>query len=105
MGCSLEGYDGVAYRSSLNENGYNITLFDPQKVKCFDCRMYKIKKITYDFEESGNPIKLSDDGKVSCSRIVGVRPIDSDKRKKKEANNVNPHNKANPADAKSRSAD
>jgi len=100
-----EGYDGVAYRSSLNENGYNITLFDPQKVKCFDCRMYKIKKITYDFEESGNPIKLSDDGKVSCSRIVGVRPIDSDKRKKKEANNVNPHNKANPADAKSRSAD
>lgn len=51
-----KGYDGIAYKSSLNEGGYNIALFDSQKVKCIRCHMYKIKKITYGYEESGNPV-------------------------------------------------
>ena len=101
----IEGYDGVAYRSSLNEKGYNITLFDPQKAKCLACRMYEIKKITYDFEESGNAIELSPDGKVLYPRIVAVRPTDDDKREKKRSNSGKPHNRANSADAKSRAAD
>lgn len=52
----LKGYDGIAYKSSLNEGGYNIALFDSQKVKCIRCHMYKIKKITYGYEESGIPV-------------------------------------------------
>ena len=74
-----EGYDGVAYRSSLNEKGYNIALFDSQKAKCIACRMYEIKKVTYNFAESGNAIHLADDGKVLYPRIIDIKPIDDDK--------------------------
>lgn len=31
-----KGYDGVKYTSSLNRNGYNITIFDPNKVAIVD---------------------------------------------------------------------
>ena len=80
-----EGYDGVAYRSSLNEEGYNIALFDPHKAKCIGCRMYEIKKVRYDFEESGNAISLSDDGKVLYPRITDIRPANDDNREKKDS--------------------
>jgi hypothetical protein len=82
-----EGYDGVAYKSSLNEKGYNIALFDPLKAKCTGCRMYEIKKMTYDFEESGNAISLSDNDKVLYPRIVSYKPLDDSKLKKKDDNN------------------
>lgn len=95
-----EGYDGVAYSSSLNEKGYNIALFDPLKAKCTGCSMYEIKKMTYDFEESGNAISLSDDDKVLYPRIVAYKPLDDSKRKKKDHNNLKSHNIANSADAK-----
>lgn len=100
-----EGYDGVAYRSSLNEKGYNIALFDPQKAKCINCRMYKIKKMTYDFEESGNAISVSDDGKVLYPRIVAYKPLDDSKQKKKDPDKMKSHNKANSTDGKSLAAD
>ncbi|MBK9662386.1 MAG: RES family NAD+ phosphorylase [Nitrosomonas sp.] len=56
-----EGYDGIVYKSSLNEDGHNIALFDSQKAKCIMCRMYGIKKVTYGYEELGNPTFLSND--------------------------------------------
>jgi RES domain-containing protein len=31
-----KGYDGVKYTSSLNKNGYNITIFDPDKMAIVD---------------------------------------------------------------------
>jgi hypothetical protein len=52
------GHDGVAYKSSLHEKGYNICLFYPDKVKCIGYKIFIIKKITYEFEQSGNPVHL-----------------------------------------------
>lgn len=82
-----EGYDGVAYRSSLSQEGYNIALFDPQKAKCVSCRMYEIKRVKYGFEESGNAISLSDDDKVLYPRIKFIEPVNDDNREKKDVNN------------------
>ena len=100
-----EGYDGVAYRSSLSQEGYNIVLFDPQKAKCVGCRMYEIKQVKYDFQESDNAISLSADDKVLYPRIKYVEPANADNGGKKDAENGKSHNKANSSDAKSRAAD
>lgn len=80
-----EGYDGVAYKSSLSQEGYNIALFDPQKAKCVGCRMYEIKRVKYEFDESGNAISLSADDKVLYPRIEFVGPVNADEQGKKEA--------------------
>jgi hypothetical protein len=69
-----EGYDGIAYRSSLNEGGHNVALFDPQKAKCIGCRMFEVKRLKYHYKECGNPIWPSDDGKVLHQRIEIVGP-------------------------------
>jgi len=100
-----EGYDGIAYRSSLNENGYNIALFDSQKAKCIKCHMCEIKKVTYDYEESGNAIYLSNDGKNLYPRIVNIEPLDDDNREKQGSDGEKSHTKANSVDAKSRATD
>ena len=100
-----EGYDGVAYRSSLSQEGHNIALFDPQKAKCVRCRMYEIKRVKYDFKESGNVIGLSDDDKVLYPRIKSIGPVNNDNREKKDIYIENSDNQANSADAKSRAAD
>lgn len=101
----IEGYDGVAYRSALSEEGYNIVLFDPQNAKCVSCRMYEVKRIKYDFEESGNAIGLSDDDKVLYPRISYIGPAIDGNREKEKTNDGKPHNQANTADAKKRAAD
>jgi hypothetical protein len=77
-----EGYDGVAYKSSLSQEGYNIALFDPQKAKCVGCRMYEIKRVKYEFEESGTAISLSADDKVLYQRIKFVGPANADKQRR-----------------------
>lgn len=75
-----EGYDGIAYRSSLNEDGYNIALFDPQKAKCIESHIYEIKKITYDYEELSYVGYTSDDGKNLYFYQDLSEPIDDDNR-------------------------
>jgi hypothetical protein len=100
-----EGYDGIAYKSSLNEDGYNIALFDSQKAKCIGCRMYEIKKVTYDYEESGNPTFLSNDGKNLHPRIVAIEPLNEDNREKLGADGEKSHINANSIDAKSSAID
>lgn len=69
-------YDGIAYKSSLSDDGYNICLFYPDKAKCIGCNIFEIKKIKYEFEQSGNPVKLSEDNRVLYTRITDIRPID-----------------------------
>lgn len=43
------GYDGVEYQSSLKSNGYNIAIFNPEKLECVSRSVYEIKdiKLTY----------------------------------------------------------
>jgi hypothetical protein len=54
--------------------------------------MYEIKKMTYDFEESGNAISLSDDDKVLYTRVVAYGPLDENNREKKVSNNGKSNN-------------
>lgn len=75
-----EGYDGIAYRSSLNEEGHNVALFDPQKARCVGCRLYEIKRVKYEVQESGNPFWLSSVDKVLHQRVKIVGPADSGKQ-------------------------
>jgi hypothetical protein len=69
-------YDGVAYRSSLNQDGVNVTIFDPEKAKCIGCRMFKVKQLKYKYEECGNPVGLSRKNKVLHQRIKFIEPVD-----------------------------
>lgn len=67
-------YDGIAYKSSLSPKGYNIALFCPDKAKCVGCRMFKVNQLKYEYEESGNPVSLSDDDRVLYQRVKIVGP-------------------------------
>lgn len=69
-----EGYDGIAYKSSLNKEGHNVAIFDPKKAKCVGCRMYEVERLRYDVRESGNPVRLSDDGRVLHQRVEILGP-------------------------------
>lgn len=71
------GFDGVAYQSSLSDDGHNLAIFDPEKARCSHCRMFDIKSIAYDYEESGNPVYLSDDGKTTYTRVTIVGPANA----------------------------
>lgn len=39
------GFDGVEYQSSLNSDGYNIAIFNSEKLECFKTNVYEIKDI------------------------------------------------------------
>ena len=45
------GYDGIAYRSSLDTNGNNLTLFDLNIVKLVERKLCRVTSIKCDFEE------------------------------------------------------
>jgi hypothetical protein len=43
------GFDGVEYESSINNNGYNLAIFNPEKFDCIATKVYEIDtiKISY----------------------------------------------------------
>ncbi len=58
-----EGFDGVAYRSSL-ERGLNVVLFNVRDVKLTRRFVYSLKKVRYDFEAVPNfGMSVTRDGK------------------------------------------
>jgi len=40
-----EGYDGIAYKSSLGE-GYNTSLFDPSSAEIISCSLFSVRSET-----------------------------------------------------------
>ncbi|NTW84069.1 MAG: RES family NAD+ phosphorylase [Chlorobiaceae bacterium] len=42
------GYDGVEYRSSLCDDGYNIAIFNPELFECIKVSLHTINKIEFD---------------------------------------------------------
>lgn len=53
------GYDGILYKSSLNEKGYNVALFDPSVAELFQCSWFRVEGVDYKFEERGNPYYIT----------------------------------------------
>ena len=46
------GYDGIAYKSALTENGYNIVLFDPKNTSVKKTELFKIESIKLTYNET-----------------------------------------------------
>ncbi|MXZ81520.1 MAG: RES family NAD+ phosphorylase [Gammaproteobacteria bacterium] len=57
----VEGYDGIAYKSTFEENGYNIALFNPDDAKLTCCSLYRAKSLEFSFEEVDDPYWIKDD--------------------------------------------
>ena len=88
----MEGYDGIAYKSSLSQDGYNIALFDSLKTKCVSCRMFEVKQVKCEYEESGNPVSLSSDDKVLYQRVKIIGPSNTEKQVTETGRNGKSHN-------------
>lgn len=50
-----QGYDGIVYKSLLDERGKNIALFDVQAAELINCCLYETKAVSFDFEQADNP--------------------------------------------------
>lgn len=44
------GFDGVEYQSSVYSSGYNIVIFNPEKLQCRNLTVHQIKKIELTFD-------------------------------------------------------
>lgn len=75
-----DGYDGVAYKSSLSDDGYNLAIFCPDKARCTASRMFDLKKITYVYEESGNPAFSADGDTTQYLRVEIIGPAPTSQR-------------------------
>lgn len=49
-----EGFDGIAYRSSLGD-GHNIALFDLDVAELINCFLFEVKSVKFNFDEAANP--------------------------------------------------
>ena len=45
------GFDGVEYQSSLDKDGYNLAIFNPEKFDCTETKVYDINYIKLDYTE------------------------------------------------------
>ena len=58
----LSGFDGVAYKSSYGEDGFNVALFDTGAADLINCTLYRIGDISVVLSQQDNPyfIKSTD---------------------------------------------
>ena len=62
----LDGYDGIAYKSKLTDDGFNLVFFDLEVAKILGAYLYEIKKVTvtpgehpvdeYAIDKQGRPV-------------------------------------------------
>jgi hypothetical protein len=56
----LHGFDGIGYRSSLNNSGFNIVLFNPECVKLRYSKTFRVDDIDYKCSETGGTFSYKD---------------------------------------------
>jgi RES domain-containing protein len=49
------GYDGILYKSLLDDGGFNIALFDLASAELINCGLYQTKSVLFEFEPADNP--------------------------------------------------
>jgi len=49
-----QGYDGIAFKSSLNSDGTNFALFDLSAADPIACNLFKVKGVDFKFEKQSN---------------------------------------------------
>jgi hypothetical protein len=70
-----DGFDGIAYKSALSKDGYNVALFDVQAAELTTCQLFNVTRVDYDFEEWSGPWFLQD-GRYFTQVITDIRPLD-----------------------------
>lgn len=55
----LNGFDGIAYKSSYGEDGFNVALFDVAAADLINCGLYRIRDVSVTFSEQDNPYFIS----------------------------------------------
>jgi len=45
------GFDGIEFKSSLDQNGVNLAIFHPEKLKCIEVNVYDIENIKLNYTE------------------------------------------------------
>ncbi len=50
----LNGFDGIAYKSSYGKNGYNVVLFDLAAADLLNCQLHRIKDVSVTISEQDN---------------------------------------------------
>ena len=76
---SSQDFDGIIYGSGLNEDGFNVALFDVNTVEFLQAQVFRVNRVDYDASESGNPWFVKD-GAYSTIEITDTRAADSDSR-------------------------
>jgi hypothetical protein len=55
----VNGFDGIAYKSSYGEDGFNVALFDVGSADVINCGLYRIKDVSVTLSEQDNPYFIS----------------------------------------------
>ena len=55
----LNGFDGIAYKSTYGEDGFNVALFDVAAADVINCGLYRIKDVSVTSQEQDNPHLVS----------------------------------------------
>lgn len=51
-------FDGIMYKSSLDSEGKNITLFDISKADLEDCCLFELNKMNFEYNQASNPYSV-----------------------------------------------
>lgn len=76
-------FDGIIYRSGLNEDGLNLALFDVNSAEFLQAQVFRVNRVDYDAHESGNPWFVKD-GAYGTLEITDTRADDSDRRSEEQ---------------------
>lgn len=47
----VQEYAGIEYESTMNADGYNLAIFDPELFECIEVKVYEIGGLTYNWKE------------------------------------------------------
>ena len=68
------GFDGIKYKSSTGEGGYNVALFDVADAEITSCHLFGVSSIEYETEEISNPYFIQHGAQVTPV-VTDVAPV------------------------------
>jgi hypothetical protein len=68
----LQGYDGIGYKSSFGEKGFNVALFDIEAAKLRKCGLHRVSDVTLTLEMADNEYFVREDRAEEPAR-AGLR--------------------------------
>ena len=69
-----EGYDGIAYKSTFGDDGYNIALFNLSDAELIACTLHEVKSLEFSFAQIDNSYWLEADGTTKTISVKVIEP-------------------------------